>query len=166
MAAAKNIRGLDEFSAQMRRVAKIIPGGDLANALQSGAEIILDEAKDNIIRNDLVKSGDLYESGKTVKVNQYRVDIIFDKIYAAVHEYGLPKGGKGIFSATAKQIRFFWAKFMETGEIMWKALALKKGYTIPPRPYLTPAVMDKKDEAMKEVAIQLAIALADKLRRI
>jgi hypothetical protein len=55
---------------------------------------------------------------------------------------------------------------METGEIMWKALALKGGYTIPPRPYLTPAVKAKDVEAAKETAKQLAIALTDKLRRV
>jgi hypothetical protein len=48
---------------------------------------------------------------------------------------------------------------------MWKALALKKGYTIPPRPYMTPAIKDKKDEAVKEIVKQLAIALVRKLQR-
>ena len=166
MASAVNIRGLDEFTAQMKRVASIIPGGELAEVLNGGAEVILEEAKDNIIRNDLIKSGALYDSGKTVKVNQYRVDVVFDKVYAAVHEYGLPKGGKGIFSATAKQIRFFWAKFMETKNPMWKAMALKGGYTIPARPYLTPAVMSKQAEVAKQQAIDLAIALTNKLRGV
>ena len=163
MASAVNIRGLSEFTAQMKRVAAMVPGGDVAEAMKGGAEVILEEAKDNILRQGLVNSGALYESGKVVKVNQYRVDIIFDKIYAAVHEYGLPKGGKGVFSATAKQIRFFWAKFMETKEAMWKALALKKGYTIKPRPYLTPAVMSKQQEAAERTSNLLWAALVKKL---
>ena len=161
---ASAVRGLDEFTAQMKRVASIIPGGELAEVIRGGAEVILEEAKDNIIRQGLVDTGALYDSGKTVKVNQYRVDIIFDRVYAAVHEYGLPKGGKGVFSATAKQIRFFWAKFLETGNTMWKALALKKGYTIPARPYLTPAIQSKTKETVKQMTIDLAIALVNKLR--
>jgi hypothetical protein len=48
---------------------------------------------------------------------------------------------------------------------MWKALALKRGYTIPPKPYLTPAVKDKQADAIKEVAKQLNYALIRKLMR-
>ena len=153
----------------MRRVAAMVPGGDVAEAMKGGAEVILEEAKDNILRQGLVDTGALYESGKVVKVNQYRVDIIFDKIYAAVHEYGLPKGGKGMFSATAKQIRFFWAKWLEAGRpetgegAMWKALALKKGYTIKPKPYLTPAVMSKQQESAERTSNLLWAALVKKL---
>lgn len=159
---------LSDFNRQMRRVASIIPGGQLANALKAGQEIILEEAKDNIIREDLIKSGALYDSGKTVKVNQWRVDTVFDKPYAAAQEYGLPKGGVGVWEATEQQIRFFWAKFLESKKTveMWKALALKRGYTIPAKPYLSPAVRDKKFEAVREVAKQLAIALTNKLRGV
>lgn len=164
MAIKAKVLGLNDFNDTMRRVASIIPGGELADALAAGTDVILEEAQKNIVDNGLVKSGALLNSGTSVKVNQYRVDLIFDVVYAAVHEYGLPKGGKGIFSATAKQIRFFWAKFLETGDTMWKALALKKGYTIPPRPYLTPAVRDKKVAAVREIAKKLAIALVNKIR--
>ena len=159
------VRGVEQFTAQMKRVAQIIPQGDLAEALEAGGWIIANEAKDNVLRQDLVKSGALYESIKPVPIGKTAVDIMVGVPHGAVHEFGLPKGGKGVHSATAKQIRFFWAMWLQTGESMWKALALKKGYTIPPRPYLTPAVKDKKDEAVKQIAIQLAIALSNKLMR-
>jgi len=158
------IKGIDEFTAQMKRVAAMIPQGDIADILVKGGDVIVEEAKDNVLRQGLVDTGALYDSIITVPIGKTRVDILVNVPYGAVHEYGLPKGGRGVHSATAKQIRFFWAKFLETGNTMWKALALKKGYTIPPRPYITPAIKDKRKAVIKQMVIDLAIALTNKLR--
>jgi phage gpG-like protein len=160
---AVQIKGLDVFTAQMKRVASMIPQGDISDILVSGGNVIVEEAKDNVLRQGLVDTGALYDSIIAVPVGRTKVDILVNVPYGAVHEYGLPKGGKGMFSATAKQIRFFWAKYMETGNEMWKALALKKGYTIPPRPYVTPAIMSKQAEVTKQMVIDLEIALSNKL---
>ena len=158
------IRGLDVFTAQMKRVASLVPAGDVADILVSGGNVIVEEAKDNVLRQGLVDTGALYDSIIAVPVGKTKVDILVNVPYGAVHEYGLPKGGKGMWSATARQIRFFWAKYMETKNPMWKAMALKGGYTIKPRPYVTPAIMSKQAEVAKQMTIDLAIALTNKLR--
>jgi phage gpG-like protein len=90
--------------------------------------------------------GDFPSRIVTQVVNQYRVDIEVRAVYGAVHEYG------GTFTITPRQRRFFWAKFYETGDDLWKALALSVQYTIPARPYLRPAIDAKEDEAMKLAA--------------
>lgn len=60
--------------------------------------------------------------------------------YAARHEWG------GTFPITARQRGFFYAKWKETRDSMWRALFVKglKGgsITTPPRPFLMPTIND------------------------
>ena len=57
--------------------------------------------------------------------------------YARIHQFG----GVTHPTVTVNSKKFFWAMWMETGNGMWKAMALKSVGTklnvvIPPRPYL------------------------------
>jgi len=88
------------------------------------------------------------------------VDIEFDIVYSAVHEYGLYNQ-----VITPRQRRFFWAMWNQTKDEMWKALALSVTYTIPPRPYLRPAIDETRREAMRDTAWALRHKLAKQLRR-
>lgn len=64
--------------------------------------------------------------------------------YAAIQELG----GTISMTVTDRQNKFFWAKWYETKEPMWRAMGIKyrAGTTltieIPPRPYLGPALED------------------------
>jgi hypothetical protein len=98
----------------------------------------------------------LWESIEPRKVNQYRVDVRVGVEYGAAHEYGLENQ-----RITDRQRRFFWAKWAETGDEMWKALALSETYTIPARPYLRPAV----DTAKRDAWLQAASSLGGKFAR-
>lgn len=59
--------------------------------------------------------------------------------YAAIHEFG------GSIRITPRMRRFFWARFMETEDRLWKALALTKKthIHIPERSYLRAALRDE-----------------------
>jgi len=160
---AIKIEGLETLNANLRRLARLIPEGEMAKVLEAGGEIIAKNTKKNIAGQGLVKSGALLDSVQVIPISPLRVDIVVGTDYAAVHEFGLPKGGKGIHSATAKQIRFFWAKWLETGEGMWKALALKKGYTIPPRPYFQPAIKESVPGIVKEMAFGLVRTIVSRI---
>ena len=141
------------FESDLKRIARGVNPPNLVEILRKGADVILDQAQRNVLERELYDSGDLYDSLHILAINQYRVDVVAgsDSVpYAAVHEYG------GTFKITDRQRGFFWARFMATGESMWRALALSETYTIPPRPYLRPAVDEKKKEAVWEMTLALS----------
>ena len=66
--------------------------------------------------------------------------------YVFAQEFGLQNQ-----VITDKQRRFFWAKFSETQNGMWRALALSTTYTIPARPHFRPGVMQGQRAAMQAI---------------
>jgi len=148
MARAKeNVIGLTELDKTFKMLAKALGPPATATIMAEAAQPVLEEAQENLLRQGLLVSGALYDTLRIVKVNQFMVAIVAGDSnvqYAAVHEYG------GTFVITEKQRAFFWAKFAETGDDMWKALALSYSYTIPTRPYLRPAIDMKKDEVTEK----------------
>ena len=149
--------GLKDLEINLKAIAAVIGGAELADSLATGAMEIVWEVQKNLMAQGLHESGDLSESVKVVKVNQYRIDIKVDADYGAVHEYGLEN-----HPITAKQRRFFWAKFAETNDDMWKALALSQTYTIPARPYFRPGV----DTARKAALLTAAQSLGGKFAHV
>jgi phage gpG-like protein len=136
--------GYKDFDKKMQALAYAVrPQVGLASSLEEGAWEIVAGARHNIGRQTLIDTRELENSILPVKVNQYRVDVRVGVPYGAVHEYG------GTFTITDRQRRFFWAKYSETNDDMWKALALSKTYTIPPRPYLRPAIDEYKQAAIQ-----------------
>ena len=145
--------GLKDLEANLKAIAAVMSGAELADSLAKGAQEIVWQAQGNMMAQGLHESGDLYDSGRTKKINQYRVDVVFGSkeiLYAAVHEYGLDRQ-----VITDRQRRFFWAKYAETKDDMWKALALSVTYSIPARPYLRPAIDTAKKAAILTVAQSL-----------
>jgi len=140
--AKERVLGVDALTGYFRGLAREAPGKLTAAVVRAGAEVILDAAKANVRANFKNQTGALENSGKVVLVNQYAANVEFDIVYSAVHEYGLENQ-----VITERQRRFFWAMYSETGEDMWKALALSRTYTIPARPYLRPAIDSHKDKA-------------------
>lgn len=147
------VTGIKELQADLREVAKnISPQGHLADCLIAGADVILDTARENLLTEGLFLSGDLYDSGRVVKVNQFRVDVVFDKVYAAIHEFG----GVIDVPVTQKSRGYFFWRHKVTGDEKWLFMALSKKdifkVVVPARPYLRPAADTEHDEAMSRMA--------------
>lgn len=139
------LRGVEGFTAYLARLSAIIEA-DAAEMLTEGAGEVLDEAQAIVFRN-LYDSGELHDSGDIEEVGPRRVELFFATPYTAAHEFGLPDQ-----AITPRQRAFFWAQYADTGEDMWKALALSDTYTIPARPYLRPAFDTRWDDAVDRIA--------------
>ena len=143
------VLGTEDLKGDLQRIAEGVKPPHVTEMVKKGADIILDQTQRNILERELYDTGDLYDNTKMVVEGPFTVAIVVDVPYGRVHEYG------GTFVITPKQRRFFWAKWSETGNTMWKALALSETYTIPPRPYLRPAVDEKKEAAVWEMTVEL-----------
>jgi len=150
MAFQIEVTGLKDLEKNLKAIAQVVGGAELADSLEKGAMEIVWEAQKNIMAQGLYDTMAMWKSVRPVKVNQYRVDVIVDVAHGAAHEFGLPNQ-----VITDKQRRFFWAKYAQTRDTMWKALALSTTYTIPARPYLRPAIDTQKRAALITIAQSL-----------
>jgi phage gpG-like protein len=100
-----------------------------------------------------ITRGNPYQSGP----RRWAIDVGTNVEYAAVQEFGLSDQ-----EITDRQRRFFWAKWSETNEPMWKALALSRTYTIPAQPYLRPALEQSRTEARMLIIKSVTGALRKK----
>lgn len=73
--------------------------------------------------------------------------------YAATHEYG------DVRNVTQKQKGYFFHRFNETGDSMWRAMALSDQLRYPKRPYLGPAATDAGPIIQKRALAELERAL-------
>jgi HK97 gp10 family phage protein len=156
--------GVKDLTSQLRKIARSMGGVNTANALAAGAQVIVEAAQENVLEKGIYDTGALYDSIRAKKVNQYRVDIEVGVPYAAAHEFGYD-GGKEV-TITPRQRAFFWFKYYETANEMWKALALSTTYTlaaVPARPYLRPAIDENKHATALAVKVELARILTRKL---
>ena len=108
MAYQIEVLGLKDLEKNLKAIAKVIGGAELADSLAKGAMEIVWEAQKNVMAQGLYDTMALWKSIHPKKVNQYRVDIEVDVVYGAVHEYGLSNQ-----VITNKQRRFFWAKYAQ-----------------------------------------------------
>lgn len=157
------VLGFGDLDAGIRALAKLIPGGQVAEALEEGAWEFAIKAIQNAHAQGLYDKGDLVKAIKPLKVNQFRVDLIVDIVYGAAHEFGLEQQ-----VITDRQRRFFWAMYADKGEPMWKALALSQTYTIPMKPYFRPAIRDgaTQKRAAQTAAGALAWRVAQNVRAV
>lgn len=153
------VHGIKEFNQALQDVARSMGPPYMAEGLRHAAEPILHKAQENLLEQELYLTGKLYDDIKIVVVNQWAVEVLVDSEYGAVHEFGYT----GVI--TDRQRRFFWAKWYETQDTMWKALALSTTYTIPARPYLRPAADDSgaRAKAVEEFRLYLARVLTKEL---
>lgn len=156
MTVKTKVVGYKELGAKLEKIAWTIrPQVGLADALEDGAWVIVLGARDNAVRQGLFLTGELIDNILPVKVNQYRVDVRSGAPHGAVHEFG------GTFTITDRQRRFFWAMYAQTNDDMWKALALSQTYTIPPRPYLRPAIDEHKQAALQAVGDSVRVKVEE-----
>jgi hypothetical protein len=150
------VKGLDELGDSFRSIARAVsPQGKLADMMLAGGEVGVTAVKLHILKQRLFKTGALLESVKAVKINQFRVDIIVDRVYAAAHEYGATI----IVPVTAKSRRFFWAMYFQTNDDKWRAMALSKKTSfvveIKARPYVRPALKQERFSIIAAIQSEL-----------
>ncbi len=84
--------------------------------------------------------------------------------YAALHEFG----GTVHPKVTQRMRKWAWARYFETGEGMFKAIALTKksqlDIKIEKRPFLVPGVHDKLDAFKKIILKTTKVTIRDALR--
>jgi len=147
--------GVKELRLNLQKARDIVGGAEMADIMWHAVDrTVVLLARQNTYRQ-FKTTGNLANHIKAVKVNQYRVDIVVDAPHGAVHEYG------GTFAITPRQRRFFWAKWRQTGDEMWRALALSQTYTIPARPYLRPAI----DATKAGIAAEAATEMGNRMRK-
>ena len=146
------VQGLKQLQDTLENLASAAQGKDVAGVLLEGAYEIQEGIKHQLWRQLLVDGGDLLDSIIVEVIKPNHVEVQSGLPYTLVHEFGLPKGGVGMWPATPRQIAFFWYKYSETGKSMWRAMALKGGYTIPPRPYFRPGADEAQPRAVEAIA--------------
>lgn len=135
------VKGLDDLADSFRSIARAVsPQGRLADMMFAGGEVAVTAIKSHILKQRLYKTGALLESVVAIKVNQYRIDVLVQKVYAAAHEYGATI----IVPVTARSRRFFWYMYLSTGDEKWKGMALSRKtqfvVEITAKPYVRPAL--------------------------
>lgn len=79
-------------------------------------------------------------------------------IYAPIQEYG------GFIKSRGKMHKYFWARFYETGNDDFKAMALsvlkQGGVTIKPRPFFNPAVAAFQRKGLPQLAQDITTQIA------
>jgi len=133
------IVGFAALAQGLRMAANVGGPPIISRALEKEAEEVKDKIQENIIRQGLVESGHLYDSVQII-AEPHLVGVIVMAEYGITHEFGASR------EATGKQIKFFWAKYYETGDKMWKCMALSGHYTIPARPFVRPAADEHRVE--------------------
>jgi phage gpG-like protein len=105
------------------------------------------ERKDSsdVGRAILTKSGALRDSNKLISSSTKRVVVGSDSKYAKIHN----EGGVINIPVTAKMRKFFWYKYIETGEGKYKGMALTKkthfSVTIPKRQFMGESITFSRD---------------------
>lgn len=93
----------------------------------------------------LTKTGALRDSNKLISSSTKRVIVGSDSRYAKIHN----EGGVINIPVTAKMRKFFWYKYKETGNGMYKGMALTKKthftVTIPKRQFIGPSISFNRD---------------------
>jgi phage gpG-like protein len=127
-----------DIEAALKKVAMMMHAGMITSFDVSGSDSPWEPLKYRKGR-PLVDKGTLRASGVATSGADFaQVTAGRGIASAAIHQYG----GVTHPRVTEKSRAFFWAKWFETGETMWKAMALKYkvGDTmeirIPARPYL------------------------------
>lgn len=147
------VSGVVNLEKALGKLVKQVSGRQLVTALVKGGEVVEREAKLNVEEQELIDSGDLRADIQTKPVfAEEAVTVGTNKEYAAIHEFG----GTVKPRVTPRMRSWAWAMYAETGEEVYKGIALTTKthleITIPARPYLRPAVDDHQDQIIQAVA--------------
>lgn len=142
------LEGDIELIEKLTQLLLIDPDG-VKEALKAGGEMVRDEAKANVRRRGLVKSGEL-ERSITMNVRPQLNVVIGTPLgwRAKIHEYG------GII--TPKRARFL--QFKVGGE--WKKV---RRVTMPARPFLRTALLDNAERVVRKIGDVLIVKIREKV---
>jgi len=147
------VRGLDEFSRNLERLSRATQGKALGQAVLTGGQEIVNEAKSNILSQGLVQTGNLRRSMdiELIEASSERAtaQIGTNLIYAAIHEFG----GE-IRPVNARALVF---------EIDGKTVVTQL-VRMPARPYLRPAFESGREAAVANFRAALADLIREALR--
>lgn len=151
MTITVKITGGAELQAAINAVIECVEEG-ASVVLLAGAEVLAEGVREKIMEQGLYEDGDLYNSVDAQATGAKSAETKAGPLaYTLVHEFGLFAQ-----QITPKQRRFFWAMYSQTGEDMWKALALSQTYTIPARPYFRPGIDENQNKAAQAIADKAA----------
>ena len=122
-----------ELKIKLAELKRSVSGHAMRQSLLAGGSVVEAEAKNNILYEGLIDEGRLRASIAAEAITDNEVLIGTNVVYAAIHEFG-----GTITPKRAKYLRFYWK---EIGQ--W---VTTKKVTIPPRPYLRPALDENKDQ--------------------
>ncbi len=166
--------GTDELMRKFKALDEAVQEEALAFAVLEGAKVITDEARANIQKQGLIKtrtlSRSISEAIEERSATRAVVAIGTNLEYAAIHEYGgtiRPKNGKylaipvGTYKgsptthADLKVVKTRSGSLVMLDDNGTVQYVLKPSVTIPARPYLRPALDDKKEEARQRIGESL-----------
>jgi len=111
-------------------------------AVQKGAEAIEDKARENLVENDMIDTGELYRSVDTVQTG-------FDAWIGTPHKYGLyQEYGTGIYAEKRNGRKTPW-RYYYRGRKWPHGWRTTRGY--PPQPWLRPAFTEGVPIFQKEI---------------
>ena len=155
------IEGMDELLSDLDTLILLASADTMKELLFDVAqEVFVPLAKENIEEQGLVDTGELKEG--IMALIDTRGGVLFTSTvdYAAIHEFG----GETHPTVTEKMRAWAWATYYETGDPMYKAIALTRKETlnvvIPARPYMRPAV----DEGQSDAKEMIERRLKDEIR--
>jgi HK97 gp10 family phage protein len=173
-----NVLGTQELAAKFKQLEEAVQEQYLVTATQSGGQVILNAAQDNILTQGLVRTRNLSRSMHMEVTDQSAqsatVEVGTDLEYAAIHEFGgviQAKNGKylaipvnGAVGSPTKRSDLKVRKtaggilvLVDPGGIV--QYILETSVEIPAQPYLRPAADEHGDEAQAEVGKALAILI-------
>jgi HK97 gp10 family phage protein len=123
-------------------------------ALMKGGDVFERGAKSRIRKRGLIDTGNLRASTTAEpdpRARHARVLVGPKTVYAAIHEFG----GTVQPSVTPRMRGWAWAMYRETGEGVYRGIALtrkkKLNINIPARPYMRPTFDQDKKAAIKAI---------------
>jgi HK97 gp10 family phage protein len=162
------IFGKEELMAKFNALSEAVQGEALSKAALAGATVIVNAAKENAPKRDNHLGPSIHSEVSSVSETSATVDIGTDVVYAAIQEFGgtvSAKNGKylaipiGDFNDSPKNHSDLKLRKTGGGNLIMVDASGKAQYvlqtsvTIPPHPYLRPAMDENQQEAMNVIGM-------------
>ncbi len=148
-----NVKGDKELERQLQRIGDA-SADILETAARSGAQIVLNAARNNVKGQGLIITRTLSRSlhMETAEKSRFRavINVGTNLVYAAIHEYG------GIIRPKVKQ----FLRFVIDGRVIFA-----KAVQIPARPYLRPGYKENKQNVINEIREVMRIAILKAVKK-
>ncbi len=128
------LKGFDKLTKDLNQIAKFVANNKVELLLEPATELSL-SVKKQILTKGLIDTKTLLHSVH-IRVSGETVEVVEGPLaYVLAQEYGLFNQ-----KITPRQRGFFWYSYKQSGDEMWKALALSDTYSIPATPHFRPGI--------------------------